>query len=120
MTALFSAIKSITAIDNPSNHIINASDFKGIYYSGYLFETNYSDIFLNREELKSSKDVLTHYADFSNDAEEIARELAFEQMKLIYIRDIKICRFNFSIVATLSCLITGFFIYMYSKILNLI
>lgn len=83
--SLVSIIRAVSAIDNPSNHIINSSSFKGIYYGKYLFTTSILDVFFNRDVLKASKDVLTHYADFSDNETEIAKELILEQMKLIYV-----------------------------------
>lgn len=90
--AILSLARGLSAIDNPAKHIINSNKQKGIFYGGGLFEFGIIDSVLNRRIIKSSKDVKSHLAELPSSQEEINEELAFEQMKLIYIRDIKIYR----------------------------
>lgn len=109
------ALRAISAIDNPLKHIINSERFKGVYYSGNLYKTGFLDVFFNRDVLKTSKNVDDHYQDFPEQDIDIVKELIFEQMKLAYIRDIKICRFNFSIKATYFWFVISLIIYFWSK-----
>lgn len=113
--AIVAAIRVISAIDNPAAHIINNDLCSGSYYSGGLYTPGITDVFTNREILKASKDVDSHLLTFPNNIEEIEKELVFEQMKLVYIRDIKFCRLSFSIQATYIWMVLGMFIYIYSK-----
>ena len=113
--SLVAAVRAITAIDDPLKHINNSSRFKGAYYGGKLYKMGFIDVFLNRDILKASKDVDGHYVDFPEQDIDIAKELIFEQMKLAYIRDIKICRFNFSIQATYLWFSFGLIIYFCSR-----
>lgn len=113
--AIISAIRVISAIDNPSAHIVNNNLCIGIYYSGDLFKPGILDVFINRDVLKASKDIDKHLHAMPNDINIIERELVFEQMKLIYIRDIKLIRLSFSIHATYIWLPVGLFIYIYSR-----
>lgn len=113
--SLIAAARAISAIDKPLNHIINSERFKNTYYGGGLYKMGFLDIFLNRDSLKASKDVNSYYRDFPEQDLDTAKELIFEQMKLVYIRDIKICRFNFSIQATYSGFALGLTMYLVSK-----
>ncbi len=36
-------IRAISAIDNPSNHIIKRKDFSGIFYGGFLYKPKFID-----------------------------------------------------------------------------
>ena len=96
-------------------HVANSEQLKGVYYGSDLYKINILDIFFNRDVLKTSKSVDIYYEDFPGENIDIAKELIFEQMKLTYIRDIKIYRFNFSIRATYFWFTFGFIIYFISR-----
>lgn len=87
-------MRALSALDNPAKHIIGTANQKGSFYSGGLFEFGLLDSVLNRKIIKSSKDFQSFLNDTPNTEDEINKELAFEQVKLIYIRDIKIYRLN--------------------------
>ncbi len=113
--ALIASIRVISAIDNPAGHIINADEYSGVYYSGGLFNPSIIDVFFNSSTLKASRDVESHLAIFPNDETSVKQELAFEQLKLVYIRDIKLVRFKFSLHAIYVWMTLGLFIYLLSR-----
>lgn len=105
---------AIAAIENPSKHVRDINNPSNIYYGEGLYKKDLRDVFLNRSNLKSIKNVDAHYADFPDNDEDIVKELVFEQMKLIYIRELKIIRFNYSLYATYIWFTFGLIIYFLS------
>lgn len=116
VSIIFVLIRTISAIDNPSNHIINSGEFKGSFYGGGLYKFNPIDAFVNRDVIKASKDVQHFTMDYPEHEDEIIAELTFEHLKLIYIRDAKIYRLNCSIKFASLWLSIGMFVYFYTKI----
>lgn len=116
--ALYTITKSIAALDNPSSHIVNSKKYSGIYYSGGLYKFNLIDTFFNRSEIRAERDVDHHVKKYPNSKEEILDELCFEQLKLCYIRDIKIHRFNQSVKISYAWAAIGVFLFVFSKSLQ--
>jgi hypothetical protein len=84
-------IRTLAAIDNPKTHISSYAEHSGSFYNGGEFEIRVIDIWFNRKSICSKSQVTqlaTRYPQDSN----ILSELAFEHLKLIYIRDIKLYR----------------------------
>jgi len=73
------------------------------------------DAIYNRKSLKTSIEFDEHYFNFPKRQEDIIRELVFEQMKLIYIRDIKFYRLRTIIHGIFAWLMAGTIIYIYSR-----
>jgi hypothetical protein len=88
-TSLFILIKTISAIDDPKIHIKDVNQAKGTFYSGGLFKFGYKDYFLCSSSIESDRSVEEQLASYPNTEAEIAKELSFEHLKLVYIRDIK-------------------------------
>ena len=95
------SIKSLVAIDNPTNHIIDNKKYKGLFYIPNLYSINFFDSIMNRDSIKSLSSIENENKKLPEDFSELSKELTFEQMKLAYIRDIKIIRqkwaFNFAL-----------------------
>ena len=108
------SIRAISAVDNPSDHIINSNEYSGVFYSGHLYEPEITDAIFNRIVLKATKDVTGHFNSIPDDINMIAKELTFEQMKLIYIRDIKLNRLKWSLNFTYIWLVFGLIVYLIS------
>lgn len=106
------SIRAISAIDNPSKHIINNSECMGSFYAGYLYSPGILDTVFNRDILKANKDLVSHYNLIPEKADRIANELTFEQMKLIYIREIKFNRLKWSLRLTFAWLTSGFILFL--------
>jgi len=85
LSALIALVRAISAVDNPSQHIINTNNCNGMFYGGGLYTFSIADVFLNRGIIKASKDPQSFAAQLPIDDEAIKLELIFEQMKLIYI-----------------------------------
>lgn len=113
---IFILVRGLSAIDNPALHIVNAGKYTGSFYGGGLYTFGFLDAMLNRSIVKASKDVSTFSADLPNSKDEISDELVFEQLKLIYIRDIKLFRLNIGIKLAGSCLFIGFLSFVISKL----
>lgn len=88
--AFLAVFKTLAAIDNPSEHITGDHP-RGAFYSAGIFQTGSMDVFFNRA-LRSRVQFHQHLADTPATDDVIASELAFEQMKLVYIREVKMVR----------------------------
>jgi ABC-type multidrug transport system fused ATPase/permease subunit len=117
LLALIALVRAIGVIDNPAQHIINASNCKGMFYAGGLYSLGIADVFFNRNIMKASKDLHSFVAQLPDNEPEIETELVFEQMKLAYIRDIKINRLRWGLQFSLLWLVLGIAIYLCSKYL---
>ena len=115
--ALTALVRSIGAIHNPSQHIINTSNCKGTFYGGGLYTLSIIDVFLNRSIIKASKDPQSFAAQLPTNDTEIEVELVFEQLKLAYIRDMKLNRLNWGLRFSQFWLVLGVGIYLSSKYL---
>jgi hypothetical protein len=113
--ALISAIKVISAVNNPACHVVTNNKCNGIFYSGGLFEFGIFDVFFNRNSVKASRNLHSQIVAFPDSEENIFSELVFEQLKLIYIRDIKLYRLNVCIILIYVWFFIGLAIYCLSK-----
>lgn len=97
---------ALSAIDNPSKHISDNTNQKGLYFGGGLFNFKLLNIFwrTNNFATKSVRDYKNEIEDTSLD---ISKELAYEHLKLIYIRDLKIFRLRHAIVLIFVLIIVG-------------
>lgn len=112
---LAALVRAIGAIDNPAQHIINASACVGSFHAGGLYKLGLLDVFLNRDIIKASKDPLSYAAQLPDSKEAIEGELVFEQMKLAYIRDVKFNRLAWGMRFSLLWFILGIGIFISSK-----
>ena len=113
--ALFLLVRTIAAIDNPTNHIVSVGTCKGSFYSAGLYAFHISDSILNRDIVKANKVITNFIADYPDKSDDIESELAFEHMKLIYIREIKLYRLKFSLLISALCFIVGVVVFLYTK-----
>ena len=113
--ALVSLVRAIGALDNPARHIPNSNNQKGTFYGGGLFDFNIIDAFFNRHNVKAKKDLDAFSTDIPTSIEEIEMELAFEHMKVVYIRDIKATRLKWGVRFATIWLILGSSIFFVSR-----
>ncbi|EAT16736.1 hypothetical protein HTZ97_05630 [Desulfuromonas acetoxidans] len=114
--AVLTLVRSISAIDNPSRHIVNSSSYNGSFYGGGLYEFGLLDAIVNRGVVKASKDVVSFSGDYPDCEDGLVSELTFEHMKLIYIRDVKMHRLRLGLNASFLWVLVGVIIYIVSKI----
>lgn len=108
--------RTISAIDNPSKHIIHSSDYKGSFYGCGLFDFQIIDTIFNRPIIRANKDVQRFAGEYPDTLDAIISELSFEHLKLIYIRDIKLFRLGYSLKLAFSCLVIAVSVFFYSKL----
>jgi hypothetical protein len=107
-------IRTLAAIDNPKAHISRSSEHSGSFYNGGEFEFRAVDIWFNRKSICSRSQVTqlaTRYPEDSN----ILNELAFEHLKLIYIRDIKLYRLKYCFYGVLLWGLLGVCIFLITR-----
>lgn len=94
LAALYVLVKGLSAIDNPSRHVLGAGSAKGSFYRGGLYKVELIDSFANRTSVQSTISLQNAISQLPSTDDEFENELTFEQMKVIYIREIKIKRFT--------------------------
>jgi hypothetical protein len=112
LLTIITALKGISAIDNPSSHLcqneLQEENFpKGVFYNGDLFRPNILDILKNRPSLKSSISIKKQLDSLPVNEDPITIELLFEQNKLVYIRSIKIIRQKWCFILLEFFIFTG-------------
>jgi hypothetical protein len=116
--SFLTAIRVLTSIHNPNAHIKDAPENHGSFFVGGLFRMSYKELFITRKDLKSQISFVEFAQKSPQNKEQVISELIFEQMKLAYIRDIKIFRQNWAFLFTLIWLCVGFvgqMIYLLTK-----
>lgn len=111
LISLMSSIKTVYVIDNPSNHI-KSSNVNGFYYSGDIFDLNTFSF----RGATANKTVEEYIQELKKDWM-VTRELAFEQMKLVYIRDIKMKFQRIAIKSLISFILFGVVSWLIEKLL---
>ncbi|MBD1578012.1 hypothetical protein HC723_16620 [Vibrio sp. S11_S32] len=114
LTTIYMLVRTISAIGNPVNNIIN-NKCTGSFYSAGLYSFVFLDSLVNRSVIKANKEVASFAQSYPNTTHEIELELSFEHMKLIYIRDIKLHRLNFSLLFSGLWFIIGMLIFISVK-----
>lgn len=104
--AIIAAIRCLTAIDNPAQHI-DGDHPRGTFFAASLFNVTLIDIFTNRSNLLATSHLAHQVEKLPKSEEEVVRELTFEQMKLVYIRTIKMQRVQCAYKFCLFWLISG-------------
>lgn len=118
LCVLFILVKIISPLDNPSCHINNTNSCVGVFYSGHLYggAFSFADYFFNSRGIYASKSTSEFLEELPESDDLIIKELAFEQMKLVYIRDIKLFRLNMALTLAGLWLLTSIVVYFFSKI----
>lgn len=119
LIAFVSALRGIISVDNPSKHISGIEQTKnGSFYSSGLFNLALIDCFFNRKKVMSRSSFSELLSNLPVKTEQIANELRFEQLKLAYIRDIKLNRQLWAFRFSFFWLFFGFAIYSISVLLK--
>jgi hypothetical protein len=116
--AVLILFRAFAAIDNPFGHIdqSNTTDKpNGIFFRGGLFKHNFVNSIWNCEnKSQQTFDDCILNSDLNDD--KIHKELVFEQMKLAYIRDMKMLRVNWAIKFLSIFYLLGFVLIILKKI----
>ena len=97
---------ALSVIDSPSKHINDSTDQKGLYFNAGLFKFNLLNI-VWRSNNFSKKSVQDYKNEIDDTTLDISKELAFEHLKLIYIRDLKLFRLRHAVVLIFILIIGG-------------
>jgi len=119
LLAILSSIIAITAIANPRKQIDKGEKCKGSFYAGGLFQLTIMDLFFYRKSKKSSISLTNQVLSLPRNKTEIVKELTFEQMKLAYIRDIKILRQRWAFRFSLMTYSVGLLLMLFARITSL-
>lgn len=113
--ALLCFVRALAPQGNPADHI-DASGATGIYYAGglYPFPAFHRALFV-RQDVCATYTVQEFASKLPTTSDEIVTELAFEQMKLCYIRDVKMRLSRVGFIAAEVWLALGLCIYLVSR-----
>ena len=115
--SIFLLIKTLSAIDNPVDHIKGNKLPNGSFYSGGIFGFKFKDYFFYDTSVKSKYIVQEQVLRYPTSKEDVVNELSFEHLKLIYIRDVKLHRLRGSLMACFIWFFFGILIYGFSVFL---
>lgn len=106
-------LAALSAIDNPSKHINDGYAQKGHYYGGGTFKFNLINGFF-RTDIRATRTVQNYSDELDNSNFPFLKELAFEHLKLIYVRDLKLYRLKFAVGLIAFLIITGSFSFLFT------
>lgn len=113
LMAVLILLSALSAIDNPSKHINDGYSQKGYYYGGGTFKFNLINGFV-QTDIRANRTVQS-YSDELNDSNfPFFKELVFEHLKLIYIRDLKLYRLKCSVTLIACLIIIGSISFLYT------
>lgn len=90
LISIAAALRTLLHIDNPAKHVAGDKP-SGVFYSPALFRVSLLDVFFPAR-LDSALQFSAFFSSLPSGEEQVCRELAFELMKLIYIRTVKLKR----------------------------
>lgn len=103
--AILAVFKTLTAIDDPAEHI-SGDHPRGSFFASKLFDACFIDTFINRN-ISSVQQHHQHLADAPKTDDEVASELAYEHMKLTYIKSLKMVRSRYAYAFSKCWLVAG-------------
>lgn len=104
--SLLIALSGLASIGNPNKHVRNDIGAKGTFYLGFIFRPKIWHS-LTRTGLKSTLSLSAIIDNLPKTDDEHVKELAFEHMKVVFIRDLKMFRQKLSLSFMLFWLFTG-------------
>lgn len=114
IAAFFALVRAIAATGNPAVHIRGAQNANGAFFLPAQFNFSRLHIFRNPRKLLSRESFYDVQNNLPSDVD-VEAALVFEQMKLAYIRDLKIFRLDWGLRLSLLWLVLGLLIYTGSK-----
>ena len=107
---------TLLGVKNPRQNIPNNGNFKGIYFGDNLFVLKFKKLF-NTKELTPNIDISVYIGQFEMGKDKLFKELVYEQMKLIYIRDIKFLRHKAAFISLYVLIIVTAIVLIMGQIL---
>lgn len=106
LVVVFLLLAALSAIDNPSQHITDSSDSKGTYFSGGLYKFNLLSLCW-RPKMYAKKLVQDHKNEIDDPSFDLCKELSYEHLKLIYIRELKLYRLRYATYLLFGLILLG-------------
>lgn len=114
VVAFVALVRAIAAVGNPAAHIRGAQGANGAFFLPAQFNFSRLHAVRNPRDLLSRQALADVHNNLPADAD-IEAVLVFEQMKLAYIRDLKLFRLDWGLKLSLLWLLLGILIYIGSK-----
>lgn len=106
---------ALGAISNPALHVRSAKNNSGAFYGPGMYDFNLLDAISPRASKISLVDPSAHLASIPNNEVQIELELAFEHLKVIYIRDVKLIRLKYGYRLASCALVIGSASYAFGR-----
>jgi hypothetical protein len=105
LTGIIASLVGLVALENPADAVSNDSNAKGTYFGNGLYSFNFIRCFFPKHKIGIKK-LSVWEAELRHSKSEIFTELAYEHMKLVFIRNLKIKRQRIAIISLGIHLIT--------------
>ena len=112
--SFFCALRTLLVVDNPAEHITGARP-SGVYYGAGLFKISCWDALIPRRR-KVPVDFDAYFATLPASDVGARRELAFELMKLVFIRTIKMKRSSVTYMLVYAWAALGGVIWLWTEL----
>lgn len=112
--AFAALVRAIAAVGNPAAHIKGAQGANGAFFLPGQFKFSRLHAIRNPRALLSRDALADVHSNLPSDSD-VEAVLVFEQMKLAYIRDLKLFRLDWGLKLSLLWLLLGILIYIGSK-----
>lgn len=109
--------KGASAISSPASHVLGGEKLHSNFYEAGLFSLGFWDGLFNFP-VKSKKSLSQVVVDLPSDDDALLTELAFEKMKLVYVRDVKFYRLSKCILFSLLWLLGGIVVWFSHKLMG--
>lgn len=114
ISSLTFSLLTIIGVRNPKENIPNNTNYKGLYFGDNLFKLSYKNLVANNKA-KIETSVEDYLKKFEgNDDTILFNELVYEQVKLSFIRDVKMLRQKIAFISlyittivTISIILVG-------------
>lgn len=114
LIAFVALIRAIAAVGNPASHIKDAQTANGAFFLPGQFKFSRIHTVRNPRVLLSKDTLADVHGNLPSNLD-VEAVLVFEQMKLAYIRDLKLFRLDWGLRLSLLWLLLGILIYVGSK-----
>ena len=114
--SILSAIFGLSAIDNPFKKVTQMSNANGCFYRGGLIQLGLLQAILPFNNKMISLTLENALQNLPESHADMIKELQFEQLKMVYIRELKFARLKYSIRFGLIWILTITLFAIYNKV----